>query len=325
VPVFEPRVLSHPQPSAPSLPPGSGSEGGNEENEAASAKAWLIPAARWWIVSGLLGMALLLAVWVRRGGLLSHPPRAMHPLWSQMFSADRPTLLVPGDSGLVMFHGLVQHNTNLDDYLRGGYRTPTAGASGSQQMAALDAASRRYTSIVDLEVAHILTTIALTQHGTLQVRYARDLRPNDLKSGNVILVGASEANPWVELFERNMNFVFEDNFQTHVFSVLNRSPLAKEPLHWDSTLTDPQHRVYGVVAFLPTLTGSGSTLILEGTSMSGTEAAWDFVNDDSQLLPFLNRIRRKDGRIPYFEVVLGTSNISASAARLSIEAWRVNN
>lgn len=44
--------------------------------------------------------------------------------------------------------------------------------------------------------------------------------------------------------------------------------------------------VYGVVAFLPNSNRRGNVLILEGTSMLGTESAWDFVADDSQLLPF---------------------------------------
>ncbi len=39
-----------------------------------------------------------------------------------------------------------------------------------------------------------------------------------------------------------------------------------------------------VVAFLPNLSGNGNALILEGTSMAGTESAWDFVSDDSQLI-----------------------------------------
>lgn len=69
-----------------------------------------------------------------------------------------------------------------------------------------DKMGRRYTSIVDLEAAAMLAQIDQAAHYTMQVRYAPDLRPNDLKSGNVILVGAFEANPWVELFEQQHEF-----------------------------------------------------------------------------------------------------------------------
>jgi hypothetical protein len=138
----------------------------------------------------------------------------------------------------------------------------------------------------------------------------------------VILIGAFEANPWVELFERNMNFVLQNNYQQRVFSVINRSPHAGEPTHWDPIWGDPQHTVYGVVAFVPDLSGNGNALLVEGTSMAGTEAAWDFISDDSELLPFLRKIQRPDGKIPHFELLLETRNMSSSAVHSSLLAWR---
>jgi hypothetical protein len=47
--------------------------------------------------------------------------------------------------------------------------------------------------------------------------------------------------------------------------------------------------------------------------------------DDSQLLPFLTRIRRGDGTVPHFEVVLGTNNFSGNAAKSAGLAWRTSN
>jgi hypothetical protein len=176
-----------------------------------------------------------------------------------------------------------------------------------------------------LEVAKSLSQLAQPTQSKLEVRYARDVRPNDLKQGNVILVGAAEANPWVELFEHNMNFVFFNDRVSGIFSVLNRDPKGAEPRQWDSAYKDAQHRVYAVVAFLPNLGGNGNALILEGTSMAGTESAWDFVSDDSQLLPFLKQIRRADNTLPHFEVVLGTNNMSGSAVKNNVLAWRTSN
>jgi hypothetical protein len=46
----------------------------------------------------------------------------------------------------------------------------------------------------------------------VSVRFARDLRPNDFKTGDVILLGASEADPWVELYEPRLNFLFRDDY-----------------------------------------------------------------------------------------------------------------
>lgn len=65
-----------------------------------------------------------------------------------------------------------------------------------------------------------------------------------------------------------MNFVFSNDPIHGVMSVLNKTPKGQEPARWDSEQTDAQHRVYGVVAFLPNLSGTGNALILEGTSMA---------------------------------------------------------
>jgi hypothetical protein len=80
-----------------------------------------------------------------------------------------------------------------------------------------------------------------------------------------------------------------------------------------------------VVAFLPYLSETGSVLIIEGTSMAGTECAWDFVTDDSSFLPFANRVRRADGSIPHFQLVLESTNLTGSSIKRDILAWRVMN
>jgi hypothetical protein len=220
-------------------------------------------------------------------------------------------------------------NIDLKGYIDGGYRAelnglPQSGPAASRNEWLLNLANRRYTSIVDLEAILSLNNRAWTLGSDVSVRYARDLRPDDLKTGNAILLGSSAANPWVELFEHNMNFVLRDG-PTETFSVLNRNPQKDEPAVWDFGRNDPEQRVVGLIAYMPSLAGNGNTLVLQGASMSGTEAAMDFVNDDTKLLPFLNRIRQPDGTLPHFELLLGTRNMGSSAVRSEILAWRAVN
>ena len=326
VPYFEPRPAPQATsaPSSPVVPPPT-----VQAEIASKAEARGVHvggAALAWSLVAILAVALTMSL-ANRGvftrGQMAHAP--VHPLWSQIFVAGQSTLEVPGDSGMVMWQGLVGRNLDLDEYLSGGYRTNLTGSATLAQNTVVDLGSRRYTSIVDLEVAKGLSQLSESYHSKLEVRYARDVRPNNLKQGNVVFVGAAEANPWVELFEHNMNFVFFNDRVRHVFSVFNREPRGTEPRQWDSGYNDAQHRVYAVVAYLPNLGGNGNALILEGTSMAGTESAWDFVSDDSQLLPFLNRIRRADNTVPHFEVVLGTNNMNGSAVKNTVLAWRTTN
>ena len=321
VPVFERRSALNP----PKIEPASPITG--EPGRAQPAKpAFALYLAPWLLCVLLAAVVLALAFRDRPGPVQA----ALHPLWSHIFTPNHPTLMVPADSGLVMFHNMTRRDFGLDEYLLGSYRNDQGtnlygGAEPSLKDWQANLGNRRYTSMVDLEASLRLAQLARGSGSEMQVRYARDLRPNDLKAGNVILIGASESNPWVELFERNMNFVFEDDYKKGVFTVFNRSPRPGEPARWDSLWNDPQRKVYGLVAYLPNLAGDGNVLILEGTSMSGTEGARDFAMDDSQLLPFLKRIARADGVIPHFEVLLGTQNMSASAVRSNLLAWRTSN
>jgi hypothetical protein len=290
--------------------------------------------SRRWLPWGLsLVLALMLtALWVhdrralRQAAVVDLPT---HPFWSHLFNRDQSTMVVAPDSGLVLFHGLSGQDLDLKGYMDAGYRSepdvlPQIGPTASFKESLLDLANRRYTSIVDLKTILSLKDRARTLGSEVAVRYARDLRPNDFKTGNVILLGSSEADPWDELYEHNMNFVFKDDYKG-IFSILNRNPQKGEPTRWESRSDDPQRRVFGVVAYVPSLAGEGNALLLEGTGMSGTEAGMDFVLDDAQLLPFLDRIRRPDGTLPHFELLLETHNVGASAVRSQILAWRTIN
>jgi hypothetical protein len=121
-----------------------------------------------------------------------------------------------------------------------------------------------------------------------------------------------------------MNFVFLHDRQKHSFVVLNRSPQGKERPRYDSDQADPLHKIYGMIALQPNLEGSGQILILQGTSMAGTESAADFVFDDARLVPFLDRIKSKDGSVPYFELLLQSNNMNGNASKSEILAYRTS-
>jgi hypothetical protein len=324
VPVFEEKALAETVPAPSPVPVASDPPLRSEESDTVTTKAAGKSRLAWMLVA-LLSIAvltLLLEGHKRSIQEAIDSETTPHPLWSVLFLHDKRTIVVPGDSGLVMFQGLTKKKIDLANYLGGDYRFASHNTIATAEMDAVDLANRRYTSIVDLEIVKALSHISDVRKSTLELRYARDLRPNDLKDGNVVLIGAAAANPWVELFEPNMNFVFSEPL-VHQYTVVNRKPLGNEPSQWTSNYNDAQHRVYGVVALLPTLNGKGNVLILEGTSMPGTESAWDFVADDSQLRPFLARIKRADGTIPHFQCVLGTDNMNGNSVKSSILAWRV--
>jgi len=250
---------------------------------------------------------------------------AKHPFWKSFFSIDHPTLVVCSDTGLTILENLTGHEVSLADYLNGDYRDHISPLTGTTVETAQILAEHRYTSIVDTEIVSRLYHLAGDSAKGVQVHYSRDIRPNDLKTGSVILLGTQEGTPWVELFQDQMNFRVQHNHQWGSFSVINRSPRDHELARYDSNRSDPDRKIYGLVALQPNLGGSGQVLILEGTSMAGTESAADFVFDDARLLPFLNKIRRPDGSLPYFELLLQSSNMNGNASQSEIVGYRTSN
>jgi hypothetical protein len=325
VPIFEARLPAPVVPVPPpplTLPPDESTPAHDLHETAPEIQQNRATPLFAWVLIALLALAVV-GLYLRRGPAIAetHEDRAAtHPLWSHLFLKGQRTLVIPGDSGLVIWEGLMGRKLGLADFLKGDYRNDNHPKDAtSPQSIAADLSNRRYTSIVDVEVMQYLSSIALSEKGKLEMRYARDLRPNDLKEGNIVLVGASEANPWVELYEPLMNFTFSEDPANHLASIYNRAPQGNEPQRWDLEAG----KAYSVIAYLPGLTGNGNSLILGGTSMTGTESALDFLSDDSQLLPFLKRLQRPDGKLPHFQIVLGTNGVSGSSVRSSILAWRV--
>jgi hypothetical protein len=120
-----------------------------------------------------------------------------------------------------------------------------------------------------------------------------------------------------------MNFLFQSDLNDGLASIVNRHPKAGEQALYAMTENDPEHTVYGLLAYSPNLTQSGHVLIVEGLIVAGTQSACDFLFDDSDLLPFLAKIRRNDGSIPRFEVLVRPSDLAGESSKLEPVAYRV--
>jgi hypothetical protein len=241
----------------------------------------------------------------------------MHRLWDKLFDKNQKTTIVAADSGIVMLHGGTGLNTNLSEYLSRNFSKELAVVSAERQKELLLDASRRYTSVVDLEFIDRLSHLPQAVRGNYNIRFARDITANDLKQGNIILSGSQDANPWLELFEPEMNFVLNIDLIHGVHGFRNRNPQPGERPFYSGTAAE-----FGVLAFMPNLTGNGNVLIVEGTSVAGTEAISDLLFMDSDLEAFLRKITRRDGSIPKFEILLESQSLNGSASRSHIVAYR---
>lgn len=268
----------------------------------------------------------------------SHSSRASRQFWSTLFDQHRDTFVVPADGGLVMMESFTRAKVNLPDYVTGIYRSPEDIARGMDGFVAVTPAdqakltnkvavlaSRRYTSVVDLGICSRVSQLREIFPERLVVRFARDLHIDDLHAGNAILIGSNDANPWVALFESQLNFQFTPGIEYGGSgAIVNTHPLPNEATSYRSITGDPANRTYGLIAYVPNLENTGHVLIVEGVNMAGTQAAGDFLFSADQMQPMLERARDAHGNFDPFEILVETTSIGAAASRSWVLSERVH-
>ena len=131
----------------------------------------------------------------------------------------------------------------------------------------------------------------------------------------MILVGSRFGNPWAELFDSRMNFVFEPDNPNEI---TNRAPSSGEAHTYGYT---PSGSIgYSIVAYLPNPDHSGSALLIQGTSGETTQAAGDFLLSESEMSGFKKMLRV--ARLPYFEILLKTSWVKGTPINSAVIAYR---
>jgi hypothetical protein len=186
-----------------------------------------------------------------------------------------------------------------------------------------DLEAQRYTSVTDLNAALRLSSLPDGRSDHTIVRYARELHMQDLKDSNAILVGSSYSNPWVELFEKNLNFRFNYKATPNASFIRNIDPHAEELPTYQNDATAPSHQTYGVIALTHNLNSAGSLLIVEGLTMAGTQAAVDTVFDAHAMQPILDKARNADGSLRPFEILIETRSFGSNSPQASIVATRI--
>ena len=308
--VAEPARAPEPVPSSQTAPP-----------QDTKARLWdRIPRA-WAVTAIATALVATVAACVWYAGL--HRSSASDVLWARMFNEDRPVVIVPSDDALVLFEEQTKTPVPLDEYLSGSYlnRNVSPG-SPSFSLTSDWFAAHQYTSTADLNLTLRLGRLAAARRATVETRYARVLRIDDLKSHNVILIGGLGANPWVGLFSNRLDFEVNYDWKNSEGYVLNKHPAAGEAAVYRDKVIGGSRHSYGVLAFLPGTEDQGEALLFEGTGMAGTESASDFPFNSAAFSAFAQRIGATSQRMPYFEALLETVSVGGNAPEVHIVTYR---
>ena len=244
----------------------------------------------------------------------------------RIFASGAPLSIVTTDSSLVLLQNTLHTDISIADYVGGHYPSSllTPSLDEGRRITLEKATTGRYTSLGDLTIAWQCQELAQKLGTAATLRYARYMNVRDFEKGNFILIGSRRGNPWISLFEPQLNFALEEDKETHFFHFANKNPQAGEQKTYpNEQQPHGEYISYVDIALVPNLTKTGYVLLLNGSVMDSNEAAARLIfdGDISALLP---RAVKNDaaGKAIYFEIFLRVHSLEGAASKCDVIATR---
>jgi len=306
--------------------------------------AQLLP---WFLLSALSAVSLVL--WTKNAELRRVATPTQNPLppnedvlWPRLFAPSQETSIVLADDSLVMLHSISGEEVPLEDYSGAAYADKMIKSvqDRNMQTALRVIADMQLTSLADANIGARLMEECRRYNGRCKIVYSRFLASREFRTGNFIFIGSRQSNPWVGLFDPQLNFYFEPDPKTQRFRIRNRSPLPGEqdyygirnrallPGEKDYYRSFPTDKAveesYSDLALLPNLTGTGNVLIISGLGMSDTEATGELITSPGFSTTLAKILNSKAGKTPapYVEILFQFNEMSETARDSKIIAYR---
>lgn len=283
---------------------------------------WPATLSKWFALFAYSAVLVCLALFVSaRVHRVHKPAEPAQLLWSVLFRPPLNAFVVPSDSGFNIIEDLSHKQLSLSDYLKEDYRTLPMTAMDKHS--ASDLSTQKFTSFVDLQVISTLLRLPEVDSQRLFLRFPRDLRMDDLKTGNTILIGSISSNPWAEVVQQNLNFRILYSNEKQQAWIANIKPQSGEADTYVSHWSEAAHKTYAMIDFMPNLGGNGHILLIQGLDVAGTQAAAEMLFHGDAVAPILSRASLPGGNLRSFEIVIESSSIESNAANAHVIASRI--
>jgi hypothetical protein len=323
VPEFVPRPVA--VADAPVAPP---------PPEDSTTERTVPPLTRYWlpfaavillIVAASVGLTRYALKDAGRAGSVT-PSGALRDFWGQFFDRpDQELKVVYADTSFALWQDLNGKDLNLGDYLSHKYlQVPDDKFR--------EVAMRRSTSPADLSISVRLAFLTEEFGGRMTPLSARSTDIESLQHGNAVVIGSHRSNPWVEVFEPNLNFTVQQDPHSGAPLFKNRSPQAHEtPSYAIPEMLDEkgaeqrEFTSYGLVALVRGCNGRGLAVLVEGLNMQATQAAGDIVSDNQRLDTLLHAIGHKPGtNVAPFEALIQVTSLPGGYTNPELIAFRLS-
>ncbi len=166
-----------------------------------------------------------------------------------------------------------------------------------------------YTGVGEVLAVHALDRTFGMLHQQIRVKRGSLLSLDDVKNNDMIFVGSPAENLTLREIPGTQDFAFhtlDSGPRKGDLAIVNLRPESGELQYW---IASPSHtnlvEDYSIVALVHGLNPAKSVLILAGTTTIGTQAAVEFVCQQSSLEELLRQLHiSNDGELKPFEAVL---------------------
>lgn len=288
------------------------------ESEPARSRSRIRPGLA---IAATASLLLLLGGYTWRHSIASKSAAALPP-WSVILKPGHETQIITSDPNVEELQELIGHSISLSDYANHQFipqgTTPTAdeGQFFRFYQHADNAAA------VDTPLAVSIARLA-PEDLSIQIHSAHSLHVTDLqKDDNIILIGSPRSNPWVELFQDQLDFRFVFNQELHQEIVENVNPRGQEKARYMPTARGfATGESFALVALVHNRNRSGRALLLAGASGEGTEAAGHLVTDRDHLVRVLQYCGiSSDGPVQDFELLVQVGTLAGSPGATNMVA-----
>jgi hypothetical protein len=287
-------------------------------------RAWSKPAAIG-VACGAAAFLILTFAFPRPAAV--EPPRAGSPRCLLGLLAANPgqrlSVVVP-DADVQMYQRLTGRTVALQDYLARKFTRAEALQDVSPALAASADALFRHVNTQSFVLDLIPRFAQVIPPSQLSVRHPSTLAVSDFEKDNALLISGPYGDPWVQLFDPNLNFQVAIDADKRAY-IANRAPRASEQKTYYN-YTDASHTVfcYARIAYLPGLSASNRVLLAGGPHTASTDAACRFLTRPDSLMAVYRLFHvNSPAQLPWFELLVEARALGNSPWSMRILAHRV--
>jgi hypothetical protein len=281
-----------------------------------------------WYLAAMICVGVVVWLWTthRMTAASSFPDRNLP--WSVLFQANRHTHVIFCDPEIATIQKVAGSNLSVSDYANQNYWPNPLPPKPELQWIRQSGAFRGAT-VAAVDAAILLRISSLNIPAAArdsEIHTARSMHLADFKTeDNFIVLGSPRSNPWVGLFQNQLDFGFEFDEAKQQEFIRNKRPVKDEsPTYVPTAGGWDTGRAYSIVALVGNPNQTGQVLLIAGSNAEATEAAGKLATNVALLSQTLkNHGIDPKGPVRHFEILLQVSTLAGSFNAYDVIAFHV--